>query len=75
MMLARLGIDKTKSWADQVEEEEELAPLTKNLLRGQVHGAGAPQWRHAGFDTGATAGSKRTHETIAIAHVYAEIQR
>ena len=31
MMLARLGIDKTKSWADRVEEEEELAQLTKTL--------------------------------------------
>ena len=31
VMLARLGIDKTKSWADRVEEEEELAQLTKTL--------------------------------------------
>ena len=27
MMRARLGIDKTKSWADWVEEEEEAAEL------------------------------------------------
>ena len=31
MMLARLGIDKTESWADQVEEAEESAQLTKTL--------------------------------------------
>ena len=31
MMRARLGIDKTKSWADWAEEEEEAAELTKTL--------------------------------------------
>ena len=30
-MRARLGIDKTKSWADWAEEEEEAAELTKTL--------------------------------------------
>ena len=31
MMRARLGIDKTKSWADWAEEEEEAAEPTKTL--------------------------------------------
>ena len=31
MMRARLGIDKTKLWADWAEEEEEAAELTKTL--------------------------------------------
>ena len=31
MMRTRLGIDKTKSWADWAEEEEEAAELTKTL--------------------------------------------
>ena len=31
MMRARLGIDKTKTWADWVEEEEEEAKLTKTI--------------------------------------------
>ena len=31
MMRARLGIDKTRSWADWAEEEEEAAELTKTL--------------------------------------------
>ena len=30
-MRARLGIDKTKSWADWAEQEEEAAELTKTL--------------------------------------------
>ena len=31
MKRARLGIDKSKSWADWAEEEEEAAELTKTL--------------------------------------------
>jgi hypothetical protein len=30
-MRARLGIDKTKSWADLAEDEEEAAEPTKTL--------------------------------------------
>ena len=33
-MRARLGIDKSKSWADWVDEEEEAATLTKTLEAG-----------------------------------------
>ena len=46
-MRARLGIDKTKSWADWAEEEEEAAELTKTLeecVSARASGSHAP-WR------------------------------
>ena len=40
MMRARIGIDKTKSWADWAEEEEDAAKLTKTLADAKSEGAG-----------------------------------
>ena len=39
MMRARLGIDKTKSWADWAEEEEEAAEPTKTLADAALTGS------------------------------------
>ena len=44
-MRARLGIDKTKSWADWAEEEEEAAEPTKTLADAMVDPVRRPQFQ------------------------------